>query len=184
MFLIWLYDKITSTKIDDVICAEIPVPTSIRICMKLRRKMKNRHQRTSEQDREWLKCEQSDVQPGLRMYDCEHIDRSRQLQICCVLNKMNAIWMWLKDINEEQEIKAVTTQFMPTFRVKGQIYHKAGSLHSLSNGRQKFNNATIQLNSNHLFRPLVSIENVWLKSPASNIEAFPDGLMILGLCAL
>ncbi|VDN05605.1 unnamed protein product, partial [Onchocerca ochengi] len=32
----------------------------------------------------------------------------------------------------------VTTHFMPTFKVKGQIYHKAGSLLPLPDGQHKF----------------------------------------------
>ncbi|VDO35127.1 unnamed protein product [Onchocerca flexuosa] len=39
------------------------------------------------------------------MHDCEHIDRVLQLQICFVLNRMNATGIeWLKDIKEKQEI--------------------------------------------------------------------------------
>jgi hypothetical protein len=32
----------------------------------------------------------------------------------------------------------VTAQFMPTFKVKGQIYHKAGSLLPFPGGQHKF----------------------------------------------
>ncbi len=64
-----------------------------------------RDQRMSEEDKEWLECEQSGVQPDFRVRGCEHDDLLRRLHVCFLLNRMNVIgWEWLKDVNKKQKI--------------------------------------------------------------------------------